>query len=358
MVDRYEILKVIAYQFYNQKLVEELVDIKNKDLIEVFLKDNISKSIFNLGSVFEMSFKEQKDELDKKYNLEFIFEFLKYWEEKYNIIKLYGQNSHKSVSYYLSLLDNINCGDSLLFFKRKIGHESDICFSLKGDISVQELFDRCENSTLLEFFTKYIDSERKQLNYYNPENLRMGYRPNYIFIVRLIKALGYEYACESMENYFNGVDERGPIEKLLQEHTFEEIRKIMGFEHLQEGEFLEKMWELGSTLDTSTERRKFASDLVNLLNKIREYYLEEDKDPYLLKGYKDEVYHREDYGELFEEYCHNLPKFEDDVLAEISDAERYLIVIWHKSFLPRDIAGKYHSRLVKDYKERTGATDF
>ena len=346
MIDRYDILKVIAYQFYNQKLIEELINIKNKNIIEEFFRNNISKNILNLSTIYEISFKNQKEEVDKKYNLKFIFEFIKYWEEKYNIIRLYGENVHKSIPYYLSLLDSITRGNSLSFFKRKIGNDLDICFSLRGDISVQELFERCEKSTLLEFFTEYIDSERKQLNHYAPQNFNCGYKTSYIFVVRLIKALAYEYACESMENYLNGVDERGPIEKLFQEHTFEEIGKIMGFDHLEESEFLEKIWEIGGQLDTSTERRKFANGLLELLDKIENYYLTEDKDPYLLKGYKDEVHYEDS------------PKFEDDVLAEIYDAKRYLRVIWHKNFLPKDIAGKYHSRLVKDYQERTGATDF
>ena len=97
MIDRYDILKVIAYQFYNQKLIEELINIKNKNIIEEFFRNNISKNILNLSTIYEISFKNQKEEVDKKYNLKFIFEFIKYWEEKYNIIRLYGENVHKSI---------------------------------------------------------------------------------------------------------------------------------------------------------------------------------------------------------------------------------------------------------------------
>ena len=66
----------------------------------------------------------------------------------------------------------------------------------------------------------------------------------------------------------------------------------------------------------------------------------------MLKDYKTE--------DCFE----NSPKFEDDVLREIALARSYLEVLWNKMLLPKDIAQKFHSRLVKDYVENTGATDF
>lgn len=371
----YEVIKIITYQFYTYVLVEELkkdIEKGNREDIELFLSSCIDKDISTVNGVFQIDFKSKKDVIDKQYNLKSIYEFIDYWEKEHNILKKFKGEEKKFIPYYLNLLRKIYLENICLDESLKEGYIQNISFLedsrerfyFEENFNVKDFYKKVNNAKILEYFKpeykgvfdknkpdfqtlSSIEQKKVIKDKYSAEQFFCDkqYKTNYLFVVELIKALSYEYACESMEDYFNGVDNRGPIEKLMQEHTFEEIGKIMGFEHLEGDAFIKEISKLATQRDTSTERRKFAKGLLDLLKQIRYYYLE-DKDPYLLKGYKTE------------DYFENSPKFEDDVLREIALARSYLEVLWNKMLLPKDIAQKFHSRLVKDYVENTGATDF
>ena len=328
-------LKKIVGQFKYNQIIKYL---EENDFSKLeYLAENMLNLDFNILN--ELDFYDNYDFL-KKYNFDFIFKFLEYWDSKFNILKEFKGQEKEVFSYFYSLLEGVEYkNNSIIAHCLRKGLPIDIKYPLDGSVSSKVLFDRIIENNILRYLRPKENNSLEIVKvcsvYHTDFEKGSYYIPEYMLGVEILEKVAYKYACNEIEDYLTR-EESDPFDDMIEKWGLSHLELSEAISYILNNEFPDDRMT-----DLEKKVKKWKKYLENTLNRYME-----DEDPLILKGYvlsEDDEYLKlwEEYPEYFEEPS----KFEDRVKSKISCVRSYLKVATGSMALPMDLADKYRGVL-------------